>query len=191
MLKERVQTSASAHPLTEGEPRHQEKTPRPGPDFAPPPGTSQDDTQVVMLSENEAVTIKKVDPAQVPLEALIDEYGDLDSAIKAFNKGPVVERFNEVKKVLFDRLDEGLKDHEGYKTAAKHFAVERSPKSKVREVTNLRGLMEYLGVDDFLSICNVKLSDVDQYIPEEDHDQFLEVKENAGQRKLKLIKLDD
>ena len=67
------------------------------------------------------------------------------------------------------------------------YRLECGPKGKSRELTDLKGFADKIGMDAFWQIAKVNLGDVDKYLSQNEQAEF--VKTERTSRGIKLIKL--
>lgn len=104
-----------------------------------------------------------VDPAEMTLEQLADQYGMMEEATKLILSNPIFTRFEDAKKELEKRLAE----YDPLETVTVKGDIWRLDVGVAArnpgKVTDMKALAKILGQETFMKLAKVNLGDVEKY----------------------------
>lgn len=109
-----------------------------------------------------------VDPTELSDEDLADQYGQLEDQVNALKQNPVFTRFEEVQKVLAERLKSNFEPSDALTMKGKHWLLEIGVAAKnSAEVVDKPMIQLFLGQAVFFELAKFNLSDLKKYLTPE------------------------
>jgi hypothetical protein len=117
---------------------------------------------------------------------LADLYGRLDARKKKLEANPVFTRHSEVEAALKARITATYKPQDAVEIRGKEFVVEFDAAFKApRRIESNEKALELLGVDTFLELARLNVTDVEQHLtPAQQKKVIVEPKEFIDRRRI-------
>ena len=115
--------------------------------------------------------------------AIIDEYGRLDEAIAELR--PIEKRHEALRRQILS-LYADADPAAAIEPEGMHYVLTLGPAAVRRRITNMRAIVDKIGLDAFLLICNVSLEKLDGVIIPTDQSGIV-VSDRTGPRQLRSV----
>ena len=141
-----------------------------------------DHSKLVVESAFDAETL-----AAEPLESLVDKLGDLEDRIQALTPRGLIQQADLVRSTLLGRVAEAAEADESVTITGKSWMAEISACAKEpRKVVDKAKMASFIGMETFITIANIKVTDATKYLTPDQFDQVVSVAGYSTNRKLSL-----
>lgn len=126
----------------------------------------------------------EIDPSDMTLEELADEYGNLNDEVEAIMMDPRIHRLKEVQKALLKGLD-SYEPQDSLTIKGSKWRVEAGPCSKSpRKIVDMEKSMKFLGKETFMKLASIGVGDAEKYMTPEQVEQVASEVAYTKNRKL-------
>lgn len=127
-----------------------------------------------------------IDPNELTIEELADEYGKSEDEYNALMANPVVARFDQVKKALSARLEVEAQPQDALEITGQHWLLEVGAAAKeARTIGDMQMVRKFMGEQAFMACVKLTVKDAEAYLTPEQLAKVVEP--NAGYTKRRKI----
>jgi len=130
--------------------------------------------------------VEILNPEELTIEELADQYGSLESQVNALMKNPVFAQFDLVKKALAKRIDTEVEPQDSVEITGTQWLLDIGAAAKEsRSIGDMNMTRKFMGEQAFMACAKITLKDAEAYLTPEQLSAVLEP--NVGYTKRRKI----
>lgn len=128
-------------------------------------------TLTIKSKQVEKLVAKTTEITDNPYVEIVEEMSLLQIQLDTFKL--ISAKYDTLKKTLLDSIPLDATEFEPYTFTGTAHKVVFSARAKKREVTDMEAAKEALGVELFMKIAKIGLTELDKYLSQEEKDKFI------------------